>query len=487
MLKRPGIPAPNVARIAVFGAVMLAALASGSQRNPKALLTSDEPKYLLFWRSPEQVGDLVRRIGTRGDGQSRMLGFGLPCSTFPLERSVPELVKAAFRAARDNDVAVMLHFDLHIDWQCRPELWNWFDPKKPGYSPDNRRNVEWFGWEGPPAQVRYLNWGKAERMAPPMCFTSKAIRAEWRRLIRKVVVPAILPEVARLKKEGKERLFAGVLVGSEPTFDNYARTDPESAKLAAEDGTPLGQTGYRALLDRGFSAKRPPKDLINALADIIQETVAYWCRQFAEAGIPSSKLYPHIPAGADDAVTCSPPRTAFNRWSRPGWSTYAVGPLEDGFSVLYDELRKHGNPPWGGVEANCGFPGTLVDWETYLAWHYNHGAVLVGINTGATGVELPDMLEKSAFSADALAAYRKWLGGGRLAEKPISDDHPSKRLKAKMERLQQGFAKWLAEGRDPSPVARDVERELSALLQAGKIAEAEAVIERALARIADGK
>ncbi len=472
--------APRLACAAIAGA----ALCAPSFGMP---VSRQEPQYLLFWRPPEQAAELVRRIGARGDGKTRILGFGLPCSTFPLEKRIPELVRSAFQAARENDVAVMLHFDFHIDWQCRPDLWNWFDPDKPGYNPQNKRNVEWFGWDGPAAKVRYLNWGKAERMAPPMCFTSPAIRAEWRRLIRRVIVPAIKPELERLRKEGREHLFAGVLVGSEPTFDNYARTDPESAKLAKEDGTPLTQTGYRALLDRGFSADKPPADLIKALADIIQETVAYWCRQFAESGIPVSKLYPHIPAGADDAVTCSPPRTAFNRWSRPGWSTYAVGPLEEGFAPIYAELKKHGNPPWGGVEANVGFPGTLADWETYLAWHFNHGATLVGINTGATGVELPDRLEKSAFGDEALAAYRKWLGGGTLAEKPIPADRPEKRIRDKMRRLQEGFAQWLAEGRDPRPIAQDVERDLPPLLQSGRVAEAEAVLDRAIERIGKGK
>jgi len=40
-------------------------------------------------------------------------------------------------------------------------------------------------------------------------------------------------------------------------------------------------------------------------------------------------------------------------------------------------------PPGEAVEASAGVPGSVVDWETYLAWHYNHGGVLVGVNTGA--------------------------------------------------------------------------------------------------------
>ncbi len=468
---------------------MVAARGSGSPvADPHAaarLPAPEEPRYLLLWRPPEAVAGMVRRIGATGDGTTRLLGFGLPCSTFAAEKQVPDMVRSAFAAARRNNVAVMLQFDFHVEWRNRPDLWNWFDPAKPGYNPNNRANVEWFGWNGPVAQVRYLNWGAPERMAPPVCFTSKRVRAEWRRLIGKVIVPAILPELAQLRREGKGRLFAGILVGSEPTVDNYRKTDPDTARMIDADRAPRGQLGYRALLDRGYSASKPPPDMVKALAGIVQETVAFWCRAFVEAGISPSKLYPHIPAGADDAVTCTPAWTAFNQWSRPGWSTYGVGPLREGFGPLYTELRKHGGPAWGGVEANVGFPGTLADWETYLAWHYNHGAVLVGINTGATGTELPGLLEKSAFSPDAIAAYRKFLSGAKLVAKPLPGVDATKRIRAKMATLQAGFQSWLKDRRDPSPIARDVERVLPALLQAGKLPEAEAVIDAAIRKVAD--
>ena len=118
----------------------------------------EEPKYLLFWRAPEQVPALIKTIGNRGDGR-HVLGFGVPCSTFEQEKSVPGQIRLVFATAVKNNMAVMLHFDFHVSWQNRPDLWNWFDPKKPGYNPANKQNVEWFGWDGPPAKARYLNWG----------------------------------------------------------------------------------------------------------------------------------------------------------------------------------------------------------------------------------------------------------------------------------------------------------------------------------------
>lgn len=94
--------------------------------------------------------------------------------------------------------------------------------------------------------------------------------------------------------------------------------------------------------------------------------------------------------------------------------------LENGFQPLYDQLAKHGNPPWGGVEANntLANPGgpAKLSWESYLASHYNHGAKLVGINIGASDPALVSHLSKGAFGDDAIAAYHKFLTGGKLVE-----------------------------------------------------------------------
>jgi len=441
-----------------------------------------EPRYLLFWRAPEQVLELVRQLGGNGDRRSRLLGFGVPISAFDEEKELPTRIHTAFAAARAHDLAVMLSFDFHIAWRSRPDLWNWFDTNRPGYNAANRTNVEWFGWDGPPAKTRYLNWGVVERMAPPPCLTSEVYRSEVRRLVREVIAPPLKEELAASDREGKGRLFAGVLVGAEPGIEDWSNPDAQTAKLMAEDGVPRGRLGYRALLDLGYTQNKPPADLQQALAGVIQETVGFWCREFAEAGLPPERLYPHVAAEMPE-VSGALVSAAFNAWSRPGWTTYPVGLLAGGFGPLYSELQKRGNPPWGGVEANDGFPGAAVDWETYLGWHYNHGAVLVAINTGATGQELPNQLEKSAFGQEALAAYRKFLAGDPLREKPVTD-MPQFRVRRKMEALQAGFKVWQAAGRDPAPIGRYVEERLGPLLQAGKLSEAETVIEEGLRRLA---
>ena len=46
--------------------------------NSKAPATSERPKYLVFWNLPEKAGELAERVGMKGDGKTRLLGFGLP-------------------------------------------------------------------------------------------------------------------------------------------------------------------------------------------------------------------------------------------------------------------------------------------------------------------------------------------------------------------------------------------------------------------------
>jgi len=177
--------------------------------------------------------------------------------------------------------------------------------------------------------------------------------------------------------------------------------------------------------------------------------------------------------------------TAFNKYSRPGWTTYAVGVLGESFKPIYDELEQHGSPAWAGVEANAGIPGSVVDWETYLAWHYNHGCVLVGVNMGATGKDLPKRLWDSAFGKEAIAAYRKFLTGQPLVEKPFSMDHnPQLRIQMKMKRVRDGIQRWHSSGKDPSAVGKLMQG-AQPLADAGKLRALEKLVDQALEMLGD--
>ena len=355
------------------------------------------------------------------------------------ESKIAREIKQGFDTARRTNVAVHFNVDDHIGWDERPDLWNWYDPAKIGYDPNNRNNVEWYNWEGTPNKRRYFTPEGSSAQSPHMCYNSPAIQKEIGRIVSQVVAPALREEISKLKQENKEYLFAGITVGAEAGFDDYsviqklpqirrstdamqmqvAKMLTHAATLMDEDQAPQSRLGYCSLTNAGYSKTKPPPDINQALAAVNQKFIEFWNKLFFDANIPCSRIYTHVAASPpQDHNNDAPIRIVFNPYTRPGWTTYPIATLENGFQPLYDELAKHGNPAWGGVEANATFakPNSL-SWEKYLAWHYNHGAKLVGINIGASDQSLMSKLIKGAFGDEAMAAYREFLKGKKLVEK----------------------------------------------------------------------
>jgi hypothetical protein len=68
-------------------------------------------------------------------------------------------------AARMAKMPVIVGLDAVNWWERRPDLWNYFDDKKPGYSPANIENVDWAGYERPPGRPRCTGATGARRSA----------------------------------------------------------------------------------------------------------------------------------------------------------------------------------------------------------------------------------------------------------------------------------------------------------------------------------
>src|SRR5262249_61027709 len=81
--------------------------------NGRAPVAPGEPKYLLFWESSEKAGELADRVGMKGDGKTRILGFGLPTPTFEIEPQLPDRIRGAFAAARPRGMAAVRAFPFH--------------------------------------------------------------------------------------------------------------------------------------------------------------------------------------------------------------------------------------------------------------------------------------------------------------------------------------------------------------------------------------
>ena len=384
-----------------------------------AVRAAAETRYLVFaieteglYEAPERetfalldrrVGELVERVGAVG-GDETKLGFSFLIPVWMIDAAYPGRIRAvvreAFRVARARNVAVHFSVETHYLWETRRDLWK------------DKENVEWIDWDGTPAPHRYLDWGTPMKLAPHMCYACPKVRAEAFRLASKVLAPAVLDG----KKGVPEKLFAGITVGSEPSLDDYTRVDelnPRLAELMERNGAPKTRLGYNSLTRAGYSKSNPPKDFHQALAKVNQEFIAFWARSLAAAGLPKERLYTHVAASAHgtplEKFLNAPLWVAFNEHSRPGFTTYPEGSLKDDFSVLYRELEKRGNPRWGGTEANPASGGRSVPMREYLARHFEHGAALVLMNSGATSAELKAALSEGMWSAEAVAAYRDAL------------------------------------------------------------------------------
>jgi hypothetical protein len=428
-------------------AVMPSSSAIAASRACSVNATNDI-QYLIFWpplpgttdNYEARIKDFAAKLGTTGDDKTRQLGFGIFIPVWAGNPSaITRAIKGGFDLAKRTNVAVHFNVDDHIEWDERPDLWNWYDPSKPGFNPENRKNVEWYDWEGVANKRRYLTPAGAPSQTPHMCYGSPAVQKEISRIVSQIVGPALKVEINELKKENKEYLFAGITVGAEAGFDDYSRlpgllvrlllqarglVDPMASQMALllglaermmdEDKAPHSQVGYCSLTNAGYSRSHPAADINVALTDINRKFIEFWDKQFFEADIPCSRIYTHVAASVLQSDN-APLSIVFNPYARPGWTTYPQSILENGFQPLYAELAKHGNPAWGGVEAN-NFSNPKAPWEKYLAWHYNHGAKLVGISIGAADQSLMSALSKSATGDEAIAAYQKFLRGGILLE-----------------------------------------------------------------------
>jgi Spy/CpxP family protein refolding chaperone len=374
------------------------------------------------------IKDTAQMLGQAENVKKRNWGFHLiiPAWRFDPEHSenrhadIAKAVHGAFDLAIRNDVAVHLTVDSH-EWSNRPDLWNYADEEKPGYDPKKSANVEWSDWGGTPHPHRYRNWGTPEAMPPVICYNSPTVLREVSRLIGDVVAPPITAGLERLRKEGKEHLFSGLTVGAEPSLPNYENIDrlrPQIARLMDQDGSPKTRLGYNALSNNGYSKATPPEDFGRALAQVNDDYTSYWSQKLAEAGIPTEKMYTHVAAGAGVIgspgveFTNAPISIAFNDLSRPGWTTYPVGPFRNGFEILYKHLELHGNPHWASTEAApaMGPAGGGLTMKEYLVRHYDYGATVMVFNTGATSKELTDALAEGVWGEAAIEAYREFLG-----------------------------------------------------------------------------
>jgi len=292
----------------------------------------------------------------------------------PRERVAADL-REFLKLAQETDTPIVVQLDGEQWWGHRPDLWNWWDENQPGYSPDNRANVEWTNWSSDSAiKIAWRNWGRQLRVLPPPNLMSTRYREACHEEMR-VLTPIVLDWWRALPAKQKE-LLIGIKVGWESSIgvnawyypggnellNQPANNDPTSG-LKAEDLPARGvtQIGYAAVKTAGI---RTEGNLTEAdLAEVVRRHLEDLCREASKLGVPRDKLFTHVAGWKDGEKLYA---TAVNSHSCPGWSFYkhAVDPRGD--MGVQDALKASDAPHWAAVEWLYQGPAEKAAWHRAL-------------------------------------------------------------------------------------------------------------------------
>jgi hypothetical protein len=412
----------------------------------QALSKLPEPEFL-----DAEAKKILDVVGERGDDRHRLGVMVGPLALDYNDAQLRTLIERTFAIASKHKIAVGLHIDDSKFWMNRRDLWS------------DHANIEWVDWKGTPNTGQYLNWGRPWRLAPQACLNSPAMLNEARRLAGEVIGPAIAEQVTKLREGGDEALYAGVIVGWETAIGRDYETRRD--------------LGYCALTNLGFTEKAPPHEPDRELENVVQKWIGTWSKSLAGARVPSDKIYAHIAftsrkqfgeAQSSDgrsysrSVLFTPPAVAFGDGYRPGFSTY---PDAEVFGDIYAALEAHGNPPWASAEGtnvniHAGSPRIPEEgMQDYLARMFNHRASMANVFGWDVG-DKQNVFRRATENDEAVAAYRKFLRGIRLEEKPLAESYRSSYslLQSLMRALPGRIENYRDAGGDPRLIEPQIKR-----------------------------
>lgn len=335
-----------------------------------------------------------------------------------------------------------------FDWAERHDMPVYFQVDDQNYAPawfrDKPEMCEWVGFPTPdrpkPRLPRFwFNWGVWGANPAIPCFESR----EYQRFVQKQLVEGVAKPVsrrlARLKKAGREYLFAGMAIGWEthvPTYEPGVPVymmDPSKPPTAINDTSPkqmerweMAQTGYHSLHLMGYSEARLRAEAIKKnlaipvlrnqlLFGVIQRHSARMAQWASRAGLPKERLFTHM-VGIDSKVetpsTHLPPIWAsVNKHSLPGFTLSSATAVYD-LHNLHRKLVAADRKAHAFACAETYFikQHTTEIWSEFMNSMWQHGCVLIDV----WGFTDPPT---SGYYADpvkggAAAVIRQWVRDG---------------------------------------------------------------------------
>lgn len=350
--------------LSLMSAIAFSATRSAADEPTQSIVFNRAPGQGMYQGQPDSLGmkafeEVLAKFPNAPDNRVRT-GLTYVFSVF---RTPPETTVKALRtfldAAEQTGTPVVVQIDTEHWWEARPDLWNWWDPKQPGYDPANRKNVEWTGWSPENAiKIAWRNWGRQIRVLPPPNLASprygEACKAELRRL-----VPVVLDWHARLPA-GKKHLLIGVKLGHETSIgvnayhfpggnallDQPAQNDPV-LPLDGNDVLTRGhaQLGFAALKTSGIRTSGSIAE--SDLREACQRYLATLCEEVAQLGVPRETLFAHGAGWKDGELLYDVP---VNPHACPAWSFYkhAADPRLD--TGVQRNLARSDAPYWAACE-----------------------------------------------------------------------------------------------------------------------------------------
>lgn len=341
------------------------------------LNAQDKPRYIFLNSAPGRTftvakpstfnrkffDDVIKRINA---SPNKKIKLGISVLFDFLGSDIDSVAKSLdmfMRLSRQTKVPILINLD-GINWlNARPDLWNWWDTKKAGYNPENKKNVEWTSWDDSTAiKTSWRNWGVQFRMHPAPNLASPAI-LNAQIISLKKLIPQIVKWYNALPKNEKY-LLGGVKLGHETSIgvngyfykqgNRYLEKMPNDKSLDplesynAEAGFSGGvtQIGYAALKTSGI--KNEGKIVAADLEKIIHSFLDTLCKTAFYLGLPKNIIYTHQGgtfAPWDKHLSFA---AASNEFSLPGWSLYSTDPNSAG--DLGKVLDKRISSGWAAVE-----------------------------------------------------------------------------------------------------------------------------------------
>ena len=313
--------------------------------------------------SREAIDNVVKKIDAP-DNKKLRIGISyifdfLSADADSIEKSLDRFLWLS----KETQVPIFIHLD-GINWlNGRPDLFNWWDPKKPGYNPANKKNVEWTDWDESHAiKISWRNWGTQLRVYPAPNIASPTIIAAQVSALHRLV-PKITLWYNALPADQKY-LLGGVKLGHEASIgvnayyykngNRYLEQMPDNTSLDPQDSYNveagftggLSPIGYAAVKTAGI--KNKGRITAADMEQVVYKFLDTLCFTARKLGLPQNLIFTHqggTYAPWHKHLSFQP---ASNNHSLPGYSLYSTNPANAG--NLTDVLDRRDVSGWAAAE-----------------------------------------------------------------------------------------------------------------------------------------